>query len=205
MTDAVVETNENPVVEPVDTPAAATTLSEGSTALTTSQGEAPASVDPLTLVPENVEDYGLPVPEGDSGEFAKQVAPMLKEAGLTKGQAQKLAEAWNKLHGASSAAQAEALVAEEARIKAEYEKQDSALKVKWGDRYDANIELGRRAVRQYGFSAEELSAIESVTGYGALMEKFSKIGESLREDTATGIGQTSAPAMTKEERWYGKK
>jgi hypothetical protein len=40
-------------------------------------------------------DYKIPLPEGDTGEFAKVIAPIFHEAGLSQGQVQKIAEKHN--------------------------------------------------------------------------------------------------------------
>lgn len=159
------------------------------------QAEKPAEkpeVDPLAVVPDTAEGYELPLPEGADGEFAKTAAEWFKEEGIPKGQAQKLAEKWNEYAAKYQQQQAEAEQAAAAQ-RAEQDKADQAsLKKEWGDKYDANVELGRRAVRQFEVSADVLSAIEEKVGYAGLLKMFSKIGAGLGEDQAVGLSAKAA-------------
>jgi hypothetical protein len=45
--------------------------------------------------PKAATDYKIPLPEGDTGEFAKVIAPIFHEAGLSQGQVQQIAEKHN--------------------------------------------------------------------------------------------------------------
>jgi hypothetical protein len=165
--------------------------------------EAPAQeVDPLSLIPENPEDYGFEL--ADDPEGGKLAAQWFKDAGLTKGQAAKLVElraaAQAEMAKANEAAAQAAAVKAEAQAKAD----DAALKNEWGDRYDANVELGRRAVRQFDISADVLEGIESKVGYAGLLRMFSKIGQGLGEDTAVGLSAKggSRADLTVEQKLY---
>ena len=61
--------------------------------------------------PETPEGYELPLPEGDDGAFAKEMAPILHKHGVTAAQAKGLADDWNAM---VQAQQAQAQAAEAA-------------------------------------------------------------------------------------------
>jgi hypothetical protein len=147
--------------------------------------------------PKTAEDYKLPVPEGDTGEFAKVAAGKFHELGLTASQAQGLAEWWNQTQGG----QLEQMQQQSAQ-KSEADLQ--GLRQEWGKAYDENIELGRRAAREYGLDATKLSAIENALGTGEMIKLMAKIGRAQGEmsfetgDTnkaSGGFGMTPAAAQ----------
>src|SRR5690606_13670120 len=93
-----------------------------------------------TAIPESPDAYALPVPDGQGKEFATEAAKWMLEAGIPVAQAQTLATKWNEY------AVAQQQAADQARQQQD-EADTDALKKEWGGQYDANIELGRRAVR----------------------------------------------------------
>ena len=64
--------------------------------------------------PEKPEDYGLPVPDGDDGEFAKVAAGVFHKAGVPKGMAGQIASAINEHVAGAMKARSDALQAEAA-------------------------------------------------------------------------------------------
>lgn len=158
--------------------------------------------DPLAVVPESADDYAIEFP--DDAEGAKLVAEWFKDAGLTKKQAAALVEKRAAAFEATKAAQAAAETAEAARIESQVKADDAALKSEWGDRYEANVELGRRAVRQFEIPGEVLEAVESKVGYGQMLRMFARIGRGLGEDTATGLNgdQGDRAVKTLEQKLY---
>lgn len=146
--------------------------------------------------PDKPEAYELPVPEGDSGEFAKTAATWFKEAGLLPQQARVLAAKWNEF----SAAQAQAAEAAEqrriAQMDAQNKQQEAALKTEWGQQYEANMELARRAVRQFipgDKAADVISALEDKLGYAETIKLMHSIGRGLGEHDAPGLGRAQQP------------
>ena len=146
--------------------------------------------------PDKPEAYELPVPEGDSGEFAKTAAAWFKEVGLLPQQAQALAAKWNEF----SAAQAQAAEAAEqqriAQMDAQNKQQEAALKTEWGQQYEANMELARRAVRQFipgDKAADVISALEDKLGYAETIKLMYSIGRGLGEHDAPGLGRAQQP------------
>lgn len=130
--------------------------------------------------PEKPDGYELQSKDG--GEFAKEAAAWMHEAGVPKAQAQKLNEKWN--------AYQDRLIAE---YEAERQQRDAAelteLRGKWGAKYDANVELGRRAGREFGLSEQEFEAISSSLGSGKTLELFNRIGSKLGEARPFEPGQ----------------
>jgi hypothetical protein len=203
MSDAAALLADDAVTEPTAAETAPTEATQTETV------EAPAQeVDPLSLVPESADAYELPLPAGDDGEFAKTAAEWFKEQGLNKGQAQALAAKWNEFaagkQGEMAAAQEAAAQAAAVKAEAQAKVDDAALRNEWGERYDANVELGRRAVRQFEISADVLEGIESKVGYAGLLRMFSKIGQGLGEDTAVGLSAKggSRSDLTAEQKLY---
>lgn len=201
------DTTAAPAAAPTDAPVVA---SDATTAPATTAPETPA----LTLpgkdatpeqwaefykqigAPDKPEAYELPVPEGDSGEFAKTAATWFKEAGLLPQQAQALAAKWNEF----SAAQAQAAEAAEqqriAQMDAQNKQQEAALKTEWGQQHEANMELARRAVRQFipgDKAADVISALEDKLGYAETIKLMHSIGRGLGEHDAPGLGRAQQP------------
>lgn len=133
-----------------------------------------------TVIPESAEAYQLPVPEGQDGTFATEAAKWMHEAGVPVAQAQALAEKWN-------AYQAEQAQAADLARQQQGEADVAALRKEWGGQYDANLELGRRAVRAFVGQGEDagptLEKIESALGAAETFRLFHRIGKHLGEGT----------------------
>lgn len=162
-------------------------------------------VDPKMVVPETPDGYTLPVPEGEDGAFAKTAASWFHEAGIPPAQAEKLAEKWNEFTAEHHRLAAEAEANAEKQAEAKFKADDSALRKEWGDKYDANIELGKRAYREFGFTEDVVDAIESKVGSAELFKIFAKIGQGLGEDTALGLdkGSNTLTFASAAEKLYG--
>jgi len=148
--------------------------------------------------PETADGYKLPVPDGDPGEFAKTASTWFHEAGLNTKQAEALAGKWNEFQSTIAANQHEELAQ-----KAEIDIQE--LKKTWGDKFEANSELARRAIREAGLSSEEAQSIERALGVKKAAEVFSKLGSQYAEapmkggegDVGGKFGFTPADAKSK--------
>ncbi len=143
--------------------------------------------------PKSADDYGIQVPDGGSPEFAKAAAGKFHELGLSKGQADALTAWYNEQ------AQAQMGAGQQAQA-AKVEQDLQGLKSEWGGAYEENIELGRRAAREFGLDADRLTALENALGTGEMLKFMSKIGRGLTEHTfeggrtATGFGMTPEAA-----------
>ncbi len=142
--------------------------------------------------PDSPDGYQLPVPEGMPAEFAQKASSKFHELGIPAKQAQALAEWWNQENAAVAQAQAQA---KEQQAELDLQK----LKQEWGQTYDAEVEKGRRAVRQFGLDTEQLEKIEGAMGTAALLKLFSKIGNGLGEATfESGTGGSGSFGMSKD-------
>ena len=131
---------------------------------------------------KTVEDYKLPVPEGDDGAFAKVAAGWMHEAAITTKQAEMLAQKWNEHVGGMTAQQTEAQTAA-------FDAQVADLKREWGANYEANTALVDNAAVKFGMTQEQLTALKSTMGPQASMNFLLNIGSKLGvEDTQGSIG-----------------
>lgn len=158
--------------------------------------------------PETPEAYELPLPEGDDGAFAKEMAPILHKHGITADQAKGLANDWNVMVSAQQqqAQAAEAAAAQAAHIQNTAEAAE--LKTAWGQQFDANMHHAKQAVQQFlpkDKAAEMISALESKLGYKATIEFLHNIGKGLGEHDAAGMGANNAGTSGKSiaDRLYG--
>lgn len=142
--------------------------------------------------PDKAEAYELPLPDGDSGEFAKTASEWFREAGLLPQQAKALAIRWNEFTLAQQKAYE---VSEQARIQAldaKNKEEDASLRTEWGQKHDGNLELARRAARQF-FPKDKVSdvvtALEDKLGYAETIKLLHSIGKGLAEHDAPGLGQ----------------
>lgn len=156
--------------------------------------------------PDTAEGYELPLPEGDDGAFAKQVAPMLHKAGLTGDQAKALAAEWNTFQAAQTA---EATAAEQTRVAAmdaQNRAEAAALQTEWGTNHTANMEHAKRAVSQFlpkEQAGDIIAAIESKVGYRKTIEMLYGIGRGLAEHDAAGMSENAgAPSKSLANRLY---
>lgn len=150
-------------------------------------------------VPESVDGYKLPVPEGTPDGFAKTAAEWFHEAGVPAGAAEKVASKWNEYQAAEMQRQ-------EQEFSARSEQEFGNLKSEWGKAYDQNLELARRAAQQFlpAKDATErqqmLSAIERVTGTEKMLKFFANIGTGLGEHKmhTDGGGGAMTPAQASQ-------
>lgn len=152
--------------------------------------------------PKTPEEYKLPVPDGDNGDFAKSMAPHLHKLGLSQAQAEGLATVWNDHLKAVTEA-------EDANRIAKAQADMNDLRREWGNGYDAKMEEARRFTRTFGVSTEQTSAIESALGTGEFLRLFAKIGASLGEDGGIprdgkgGFGLTPSEAQAEIAKRHG--
>ncbi len=143
--------------------------------------------------PETPDGYGLQIPEGPEGEFARSLLPILHAEGATTKQAQAL---MTKLTGLQQQMDTQRQDAFLAQADADY----AALKSEWGTAAPQNEELARRAAAtflgQAGIDEAGLAKIEQAIGTAPLLKLFQAIGSKFSEGTfVDGEGQGSG-AMT---------
>ena len=143
--------------------------------------------------PKAATEYKIPVPEGDSGEFAKALAPIFHEVGLTQAQVQKLAEKHNALIADATKQQT---TAAEAKHTAEM----TALKQEWGPNYDKNNNTIDKAAEQFGMTKEHILGLKQAMGPKEAMKFLLNIGSKIAVEGAFHAGDHTAGfnAMTPE-------
>lgn len=146
--------------------------------------------------PESADKYELPVPDGDDGSFAKQVAPLLYANGVPKAMAQKLAAGMNEMAAAMLKTQRE-----EAQAKSTTEL--AGLKTEWGNDFAKRTEFGRRALREMGASAglndQDLGALEASIGTAKMLKLFAGLGEATATAKFSGPDTAGAFQMTRSQ------
>lgn len=150
-------------------------------------------------VPAKAEDYKLPVPEGDSGEFAKEAASWMHEAGVPAGAAGKVAAKWNE-HVAKS------MQAAEATKKAADEKSFGELKTEWGPDFDKFNTMVDTAAARFGMTKEQLTGLREAMGPKDALKFMQKIasafgteGEFMGGDGNVGFNGTLTPEQAKAQ------
>ena len=147
-------------------------------------------------VPDAPDGYELPVPEGDSEEFAKTAAAWFHEAGVPKAAAAKIAENWNKYFG-------ELVQKQQQEDTLRSEKALNDLRSEWGDSFDERSEHGRRGFKILGVKAgldeNDLNAVEQSLGTAKMLKLFHQIGETMKESDFAGGDGGNRFSMTPAE------
>lgn len=122
--------------------------------------------------------------DGDAA-FAERMAGVMFDAGLTKAQAGKLNETWN--------AYVAEIIEQDTNAKKAADVADmDKLKGEWGNTFDANVETGRRAGREFGLNEEQFAQISGALGSAQTLKLFQAIGSKLGEAKGfdpSGMGQ----------------
>lgn len=147
--------------------------------------------------PEKADGYQLPVPEGDDGAFSKAAAEWMHAAGLSPAQATMLAEKNNEFLASQ-------LQAHQEQIAHLQEQEMTQLKSEWGQAFEQNTEIAKRAARQFGIGEEVMNRLEEGMGTKGLLEFFhnigSKLGEHKIEGMGNGVGEFKlSPSAAKEQ------
>ena len=122
--------------------------------------------------PKAATDYKIPLPEGDTGEFAKAIAPIFHEAGLSQAQVQKIAERHNALIADQTKKATEA-------AKATQERELVELRAEWGADYDKHNDTVDRAAAAFGMTKEHAAALRQAMGPKAAMKFLHAIGSKI--------------------------
>ena len=141
--------------------------------------------------PDTPDGYRLQVPAGGDQAFAGEASKWFHEAGLSGRQANALAERFNAHVG-----QVEAAAQQQYAARSQQDADE--LRAEWGERFEANVEMGRRAARQFGLEGGEVAAMERALGTRKLLTVLSKIGRGLGEDSFEGGDRPNAFRMSPE-------
>lgn len=157
--------------------------------------------------PKTPDAYELPIPDGDDGAFAKQVAPMLHKHGISAEQAKGLAADWNQMQAAAQAEFTQAETQRQQTIANSITTEQQALQAEWGDKFQENQEFARRAAKQFLPADKAVAAVGSLIetlGYKEATKFLHSIGKGLGEGDAAGLGQNNAgaPSRTLAQRLF---
>lgn len=147
--------------------------------------------------PETPDGYGLTAPEGADDSFVKSITPVMHKYGISKTQAAGLAEAYSQY----AAQQGEAL---EAQWVDESSKQFASLQKEWGQDFEKNAEMAKRALKYAGLTEEQGMALEKALGVDTANKMLAFYGSNYVEHASPGNFNTggasaaSAKARIKE-------
>lgn len=151
-------------------------------------------------VPETVDGYKLPVPEGVDDSFAKTAAQWFHENGVPAKAAEQIATKWNETMAAQQAAADE-------QFSIQSEQEFKTWQAEQGAAAAQNTELAKRAASQFipaADSAERqaiMEKMERAMGTGAFMKMMASIGSGLSEHkvhTGGDGGLTPTPAQAQQ-------
>lgn len=154
--------------------------------------------------PKEAAAYGLDQIEGVDKEFVGQAQGWFAEAGLTKFQAQHVADKFIAMQKAET----EKLVSED---KAAAEREITQLRSQMGEaQYKEATELGRRALKAAGAKAgldqaaitDLVNYVESGVGTANAIKIFSYFGQFVKEGDFVDGDTTTPPAKNMAESWY---
>lgn len=129
--------------------------------------------------PDAPDKYDLKVPEGGDPALTDWFKQTAHKHGLTTKQAGALFNEWNSMSG-------EKMQAWEAESRQQSERSIGELKKEWGQGFDKQIDMGRRAVANLGFDEPTLSAYEAKLGTADMLKLFAKLGSKMGEDSFEG-------------------
>lgn len=121
--------------------------------------------------------YEIPIPDNlphDEG-FVNWSKEAFHKAGLTKSQAESLANEWNEFVGGMATEQ-------DQNYEAKVEAEDQTLRREWGNGYDRQINVAKSAAQQLGFDENVLNAMEQNMGFDGTMKFLANLGQKLGED-----------------------
>jgi hypothetical protein len=162
----------------------------------------------IPVVPDKAEAYQLTIPDGHpaSEQLVNQFKGWAFEAGLTQEQVARL--------GANYMAAEASIINQMKQADAEAQQ---AIRTEWGDKFEANTEVAKKAVLQFCTKEEVEYLNESRLGNNpTLVRMFWRIGQAMSEDklfqggpgiggathmerTSGGTPQLSFPSMEKKQ------
>lgn len=160
------------------------------------EGDIPAEVWNRLGRPEAPDGYGLKI-DAVPAEVLGSFSQIAHAAGLTKGQAEKVAGFYAESLAATSAARE----AEQAKA---YEANIATLRREWGPSYDDNIHAMKRGVEQFGGAAlVEKFAAAGLANDPDVVKMFAKIGAMMGEANGLkggGQGTMGGPVTPEQAR-----
>lgn len=124
--------------------------------------------------PSDPKEYSLPIPDGIDPAYAESAKAKFHEIGLTARQAKALAE-WNNEYVGKQVGN------QEQQYKTAVAEQTNALKAEWGQAFDQNVNIAKRAAQEFGVDAATIDRMEAAMGFDGVMKFFNAIGSKVGE------------------------
>lgn len=138
--------------------------------------------------PDKPDGYGLQVPDGQDRGFADRMSTVMHKLGISKAAADGLNAEWNAFIAEEmQAAERDAQQADAADL--------ATLRGEWGQKYNENVELGRRAGREFGLSEDDFSAVSRALGSRKTLQLFQRIGAKIGEPERFDADGGSSPGF----------
>lgn len=122
--------------------------------------------------PDTSDKYDIPIPEGQSDDFAKTAREWFHKSGLSVAQAKGITEAWNEHVSTATKAQ-------ETQSRTKFDAEVNSLKAEWGSGYESNALLVDRAALAFGMDQDTLSALKTTMGPAKAMKFLHAIGSKV--------------------------
>jgi len=129
--------------------------------------------------PKEAKEYQFEA--GGDEKFSEWAKNTMHKLNIPRAQAETLVKEWNQY---TSNKNQEILK----NFQGQVTQQEEALKTEWGQAYEQNIKVGQSAVREFGFTAEVVDALEQSMGYAGVMKFMHTLGSKVGEDNFVGSG-----------------
>lgn len=148
--------------------------------------------------PSAPDGYKVEVPPGGDANIQAQVLAKFHELGLTKQQGETLATWYNGLGKQAQEAQ-------EAQRAAQFQQEDQAVRMEWGQAYTQNLAQAQNAARGLGLDAGTIDKLSEALGHKGTMNLLQSIGSRMGEDkfisgdNGTGFSNALTPGQAKAQ------
>ena len=135
--------------------------------------------------PADPNGYEVKIPEGVDGSFADWAKNSFHELGISKTQGEQLASRWNEFVGKQTEVS-------QAQYKNTVAEQNNALRAEWGQAYDQNVNIAKRAAQEFGIDAQTVDKLEQSLGFDGVFKMLHNIGSKIGESSFTAGEAQSA-------------
>lgn len=144
--------------------------------------------------PDTAENYDLTVPDNANKDLVTWFKDQSHARGFSQQQANELFNAYNEFQASHTQTDTDA---QAAQGKADHD----ALVTEWGPSYNDKVQMAKVAANNFGFTPEQINALQNTSSYSGIMKNFAEIGKAMGEaglvnaNTAPGFsGATLSPA-----------
>lgn len=141
--------------------------------------------------PSKPEEYGIKAPEGQDPAFLNKFVNKFHELGLSRKQAEAITAEWNATAEATQKAQT-------AKIETDKKTAEAELKTKWGNAYEQNMQIAKKAVSAFPelLSEQTFQGLEQALGTAKTVELLHAFmsktlpNQKFESGDSTGFGDT---------------